>query len=51
MRSAAARERVGRALVAATERETAQARGTAVPRVVASLGLSIAVQLVVAIFM
>ena len=48
VRSAAARERVGGVLVAAREREAAAARGTAVSRLVASQGLSMAVQLVMA---
>ena len=47
-RSIAARGRVGGAHVATIKREAAQARGTAASRLVASLGLSNAVQLCVA---
>ena len=49
VRSKSARERVGGAHAAARKRETAQARGTAVLRLVASCAFSMAVQLVVAI--
>ena len=47
-RSVSAHGRAGGSRVAARMRETAHARGTAVSRVVASLGLSMAVQLVLA---